>query len=254
MKLILNLNKFASLLSVAMCLHHVALGDTITVLNPSFEGLTGTDPTHFDTAGNLLPGHAAILPSKATNPSVEYATDTPVPGWQVSGGAAGTLNYTGTQYLTGGVPDGQNAAFANGFQNQHGVLSQTLGEQYQVGMTYELKVDVSSINGFPVGTYSISLGAGGTVVAGASDLVPGPTGSFSTVTVTASIDGNSSAVGQPITISLANSGVPQSGTQVLFDNVRLTSSVTAVPEPSTWALFAIGVFGLFAAGRGRRNP
>ncbi len=253
MKKTLNLNKYFSMCVVATGLHHIALGDTITVLNPGFEGLTGTDPVHFDSAGNLLSGHAALLSSQVTLPAVEYATATPVPGWQVSGGAAGTVNYSGTQYLTGVAPDGQNVGFANGFRNQHGVLSQSLGENYQVGLTYELKVDVSSINGFPVGTYSISLTAGGRLVAGASDLVPGATGLFSTVTVSASIDGNSTAAGQPITISLANGGVPQAGTQVLFDNVRLTSSVTAVPEPSTWALFAIGVIGLFAAGRGRRN-
>ncbi len=253
MKLIPNLNKFASLLSVAMCLHHVALGDTITVLNPSFESLTGTDLAHFDTAGNLLPGHAALIPTQTTNPSVEYATPTPVPGWQVSGGAAGTVNYAGTSYLSAGPTDGQNVAFANGFQFQHGAISQSLGDSFQAGVTYELKVDVSSINGFPVGAYSISLEAAGTVVAGATGFVPGTPGLFSTITVSASIDGSSPAAGQPITISLANSGFPQAGTQVVFDNVRLTSSVITVPEPSTWALTAIGVFGLFAAGRGRRS-
>ena len=254
MKPILTLNKCISFLAVAMCLHHIALGDTITVLNPSFEGLTGTDLAHFDTAGNLLPGHAALIPTQTTNPSVEYATPTPVPGWQVSGGAAGTVNYTGTSYLSAGASDGQNVAFANGFQFQHGAISQSLGDSFQAGVAYELKVDVSSINGFSVGAYNISLEAGGTVVAGAIGFVPGAMGLFSTITVSAAIDGSSPAVGQPITISLANSGVPQAGTQVLFDNVRLTSSVTAVPEPSTWALSAIGVFGLLAAGRGRRNP
>lgn len=104
-----------------------------------------------------------------------------------------------------------------------------------------------------MGTYSIRLNAVATVVAGASDLVPGPTGLFSTVNVLASIDENSTAAGQPITVSLTNGGVHQAGTQVLIDNVRLTSSVTAGLEPSTWALAAIGAFGLSASGGVRRN-
>lgn len=252
MKSFLKLLKTLSLSFIAFSLPHLAVGATVTILNPSFEGMTGVGPVHFDSSGKLLSGHAALLPSSANLPAIEFATSTPVPGWEVSG-TAGTLNYSGTSYITGSVPDGQNAAFANGFQQLHGKLSQTLGQNYQVGLTYELQVDVCSPNSLPVGTYNISLTAGGQVVAGASDFVTGPTGTFSTVIVTATIDGNSTAAGQPITISLANGGVPLVGTQVLFDNVRLTSSITIVPEPSVWALAAIGAFGLVASARSRRN-
>ena len=230
----------------------IALGGDITILNPSFEGLTGTDTAHFDSSGHLLPGHAALLPSVATVPSIEYATTTPVPGWVTSGGAAGTANYTGTQYVVNGTTDGQNVGFANGFRNLHGSLSQSLGENYQVGLTYQLKVDVSSPIGLPVADYTISLYAGNLLVASGSDSVSITPGVFSTATLSTSIDGNSAAVGQPITIVLSNSGNPPVGNQVLFDNVKLSSSVTTVPEPSTWMLAAVGLLGLVMVGRRNR--
>ncbi len=234
-----------------VALHPTALGDAISILNPSFEGLTGTDPAHFDTAGNLLPYHGALTPSESQNPALEYKTLTPVPGWQVSGNA-GTGNYSGTQYFLTGSTDGQNVAFASGYQSLHGWISQTLGEHYQAGLTYELKVDVGTLIGYPAGGYTVSLFAGSTAVANAINTVAVTPGAFSTVTVSTRIDLGSAAAGLPITITLANFGRSQVGNQVVFDNVRLTSSGTAVPEPSPWALAMIGLFGWFAVGRIRR--
>ncbi len=226
----------------------ITLGDDIAIVNPSFEDLTGTAPAHFDSSGKLLAGHAAINPIYSFNPSLEYQTSVPAPGWQTSN-AAGTLNYSGTPKLTTGATDGQDVAFANGFQNQHGSLSQVLGVNYQFGLTYQLQVDVSSVIGEPVAGYTVSLYSGNIVLASAVDSISITPGLFSTVTISASIYGGSPSIGQPISIVLANSGNAGSGTQVLFDNVKLTTAVSSVPEPSTWMLAAIGVLGLIGVGR-----
>ena len=231
----------------------MAWADSIAILNPSFEGLTGTDPAHFDSAGHLLPYHGALTPSQSQNPALEYRTPDPVPGWHVTGNT-GTANYSGTEYFITGSTDGQNVAFASGFQSFHGWLSQTLSEHYQAGLTYALKVDVGSLIGYPAGGYTVSLYAGSTAVANVISPIALTPGTFSTITVTATVDAGSEVSGQPITITLANSGRSQVGNQVVFDHVRLTSSGIAVPEPSTWALSAIGLFGVFAARRCRRHP
>ena len=238
-------------LAFGIIVANVSLGDNIVVLNPSFEGMTGNDPAHFDSSGKLLPGHAAIDPLYAFSPEVEYQTHSPIPGWQLVGGA-GTVNYSGTPYFVGGVgsTDGQNVAFANGSFNINNSLSQTLGVNYQVGMTYQLQVDVGGRWDYPIGGgYAISLYAGNTVLATANNTVAITPGTFSTVTVSAYIGGGSSAVGQPISIVLAHAGQNPAGSQVVFDNVRLTGTVAVVPEPSTWMLAAVGLLGLVAIGR-----
>ncbi len=229
---------------VAALLISRTLADSITIQNPSFEALTGSNPAYFDSSGALLPGHSSINPSQG-HLATQYPTTDPTPGWQVIG-TGGTVNENGTANVTPAATDGQNVAWANGYQNQHGYLSQTLGATYQVGVTYELKVDVSSIIGLPVSGFTVSLNAGNTVVASAVNSMSIVPGSFSTVTLDASVNSGSLAAGQPISIVLASSGFSSTGTEVIFDNVRLTS---AVPEPSTWLLATLGLLGLAAAGR-----
>jgi PEP-CTERM motif len=78
-------------------------------------------------------------------------------------------------------------------------------------------------------------------------------GVYSTVTVDASIPLGSAFIGQPISLQL---GIPAEGaanSQVVYDNVRVTSSGTAVPEPSTWVLTGIGFVALAAMGRARSS-
>lgn len=251
----ISFSKRIAPLLVGMAISSIVHGDNITVLNPSFEGLTDNDPAHFDSSGKLLQGHAAINPAYAFSPDVEYRTTSPIPGWQLVGGA-GTVNYSGTPYFVGGIgsTDGQNVAFANGSFGINNSLSQTLGANYQIGLTYQLQVDVGYRLDYPLGGgYAISLYAGNTLVATANNTVSLTPGTFSTVTVSASIDGSSAAVGQPISIVLAHAGQNPAGSQVVFDNVRLTSTTT-VPEPSTWVLAALGAVALVSVGRhNRRN-
>ena len=83
-----------------------------------------------------------------------------------------------------------------------------------------------------------------------SQLTPGI---FTTGSISATINASSPFIGQPISIVLANTGFPSSGTQVQFDNVRLTSQPTAVPEPSTWAIASAYLVGMVAFGRLKRR-
>lgn len=223
------------------------MADSITIQNPSFENLTGNDPAHFDSSGILLPGHGTTglnLPHGSNS----YVTADPIPGWQLTGGGGGSINFNGTPYFTTAATDGRYAAWANGYQNLHASISQTLSATYQVGLTYELKVDVGSPVNLPVSGYTVSLYAGGTVVASAVNSASIVPGTYSTVTLDASISSGSIAAGQPISIVLANSGYNATQTEVTFDNVRLTSTAS-VPEPSTWLLTTLGLVGLAASGR-----
>ena len=221
-------------------------GDSIIIQNPSFEALTGSNPAFFDSSGNLLPGHGSETVVNSGNSTV-FETATPIPAWQVTGGAGGTFNYNGTSYFSPAASDGSNVAWANEYGSTHTSISQTTAATYQVGVAYELNVDVSYAIGVPKPGFTISLYAGTTLVASAIDSVSITPGTFSTVTLNASVNSGSDAVGQPISVVLASSGPAPKGTGVVFDNVRL--SATTVPEPSTWVRAGIGLLGMVAAGR-----
>nr|WP_240606360.1 PEPxxWA-CTERM sorting domain-containing protein [Phenylobacterium kunshanense] len=48
-------------------------------------------------------------------------------------------------------------------------------------------------------------------------------------------------------------GTREVGQNVQIDNIRLTGSVAAVPEPATWAMMLLGFFGLGSTIRARRS-
>lgn len=48
-------------------------------------------------------------------------------------------------------------------------------------------------------------------------------------------------------------GTREVGENIQIDNIRLTGSVAAVPEPATWAMMLLGFFGLGSTIRARRS-
>ncbi len=187
----------------------------LPVVNPSFELLSGTDPTHFDASGKLLPGHYSEVPGFPILP-IGFHTADPIPGW-TSQDSAGTINYAGLPYFPAGLPDGQNCAWIN----ITGTVSQTLAERFSPNTVYRLSVDVGALAGIAFPGYTVGLYANGTPVATEENAVSIPNGTFQTVTLTATIPPNSPALDTPIEIRL---GIPGSHPdQVVFDNVRLTA-------------------------------
>lgn len=242
-----RVRSLVSLLAASIALQVFCCGDSIPIANPSFEAVTGNNPAFFDSNGNLLGGHYTIGLNQPHD-STGLATITPIPGWQASGGS-GTINFNGTGKVSPPATDGNNVAWANGYLAAHGSLTQELAATYQAGLTYTLMVDTDSFTYLPHTDYSINLYAGKTLVAGGINPTPLTPGTFITASINASIDASSPFVGQPISIVLANAGNPPAGNTVAFDNVRLISQVTTVPEPSTWALFTLGVVGILGFRR-----
>ncbi len=219
--------------------------DSIAIADPSFEALTGSDPAFFDSAGKLRPYQGSIGVG-APHGSNAFNSADPIPGWE-TGSSAGIINYTGTPFFPNGVPDGQNVAWIN----VSGTISQTLTTTYQPNISYELDVSVGRLVGFDSTGYQISLYAGAQLLATDNNSISLTPGAFSTATVATIVPANSPAVGQPIEIVLQAKGLGNSAAQVVFDNVQLKA--TAVPEPSTLALAALGFAGLvFASRRFRR--
>ena len=127
----------------------------LPVVNPSFEALTGTDPTHFDASGHLLDEHYSAF-NFAFGPG--FNSPDALPGWSGSG-SAGTFNPTAALF-PGGVPDGQNTAWIN----VHGSLNQTLAGKFQAGRRYRLTVDVGALSSVPFSGRALPQSPGARVV------------------------------------------------------------------------------------------
>lgn len=192
---------------------------SLSVANPSFELLSGTDFRHFDVNGKLLTYHYSEFPGYPIESTGFYSTNA-IPGW--SGHASsGTINLLGTQYITNGLT-GANCAWIN----VTGEITQTLSETFQAGQLYRLSVDV----GYPLGVdfpgYIIGLYANGQVVVAETNSISVVSGDLRTATVEVTLPANSPFVGTPIEIRL---GLPAFRPhQTLFDNVRLTAQPIAI--------------------------
>jgi hypothetical protein len=198
----------------------------ITVNNPSFE---------------ILP--AGGLPNGAGS-GASYSVDF-IPGWINTpflglglesgqfrpGTDVGNFSYFDT------LSDGPTSAYTS-----IPGIEQTVGATVQEGVTYTLLVDVgwrkdASITGVPrlkVNNvfYDPIAGVG----------VQGGWATFTTTYV-----GQAADVGMPITIFLDSASF-----QGNFDNVRLSDSLTATPEPSSFVLAGVGLTGLMARANRRR--
>lgn len=242
---------FTILLLFPLCFHRVTAADFLTIVNPSFEDISGQSPFNEFTFG-------------------------PPNGWQLydpgsitSGGAGstffvGTLTPTAPTYFTNGASDGQRVAiafnyFGSGGLGQYG-LQQTLAATLQANTNYSLQVDIGNIasgtsidgtffplTGFP--GYRVELLAGGQVIAADNNSLSGSIaeGTFSTSTIQFSTGTSPLHIGESLGIRLINLNLidpsfPNSDIEVDFDHVRL-SAVTAVPEPATYTLVTITALG-----------
>ena len=214
MKIALRLAAASALALAAMPAAAVTYGN-ISVTNPSFEATPVG--TFSDCGSGCL---------------YTFASNGDVPGWVRSPFSDTGLFRPAVPLRFNSVPDGITVAYSNA-----GSLSQTVGATAEASVTYILQVMIGLRNdGFAnPGTASLIVG-GNTVLATGVAPTPGNWSPF-TASYTATLADN----GSPITI-LLNSADPQGG----WDMV----SLTAVPEPATWAMLIVG-FGMvgFAARR-----
>lgn len=210
--------------SAGKCANAVTTVD-LPVTNPSFEALTGTNPSFFDSSGHLLLNHYSQFPGLTPLP-IGFNTSNAIPGWNPHSPSgtinAGTINYRGSQYLPNGTSDGQNSVFIN----STGYISQTLSNTFLPGQNYRLAVDVGAPVGVTFPGYFIGLYANGQLVAAGTNSVVVPAGGYATATIEITLPANSLAIGNPVEIRV---GIPgnQNG-QAVFDNVRLTATPVAV--------------------------
>lgn len=239
-------NSFRLALFLICLSARAAVADFLTVVNPSFEDISGESPYNEFTFG-------------------------PLNGWQLydpgaitAGGAGGTF-YIGTltpaapTWFTNGAPDGQRVAIAFNFFGSGGLgeygLQQTLAASLLPHTTYRLQVEIGNIAsgtsvdntffqlaGFP--GYRVDLLAGGQVIASDNNSLANmiAEGAFATSTVQFTTGANHGQLGQLLGIRLVSLNqvdplFPASDLEVDFDHVRL-SAITAVPEPGSMLLVA----------------
>ncbi|TWU54337.1 hypothetical protein Poly51_30540 [Rubripirellula tenax] len=225
-----------------------ASAELVTVINSGFEDISGESPFNEFTFG-------------------------PLNGWDLydpdgiaAGGGAGATYYIGTltpnapTNFTAGAAEGQRVGIAfnfagSGGQGEYG-MQQTLSATLQANTHYQLDVEIGNIasgiaqngddfnlNGFP--GYRVDLLAGGAVLDQDDNSLSGSIaeGDFGTSSLSFTTGDTHSLLGQALGIRLVNLNqidlmYPGAHLEVDFDNVRLNA--TAVPEPSSLVLLALG--------------
>jgi hypothetical protein len=207
-------------------------------------GLPGSDAITLTVTG------AGAVPIAVDNfsfetPALANGGWTPtIPSWSQDSGTSGIFNPKAAQFPAG-VTDGDNSAYSNG-----GTISQTIAAETLLANTnYTLEVDVGDRADKPFPGYEIQLVVGGVVRASADETQVSPAdGAFATAVasfLTAPAD-----AGQSLQIRLVSSG-----TQVNFDNVRLTRSlcggnaapVVTITSPADGSSFGSAASVSFAA-------
>lgn len=241
----------------------------LAVVNPGFEDVSVVGMSYNEFTFGALPGWSFYDPSGAKD------------------SGAGASFYIGTlrpviipahdpvnhQHFPDGAPEGERVGIAfnyapSGGSGEYG-LSQTLAATLQADTHYTLTVRIGNIAGgyttdgsfFPLAGfpgYRVDLLAGGVVVASDDNSLAGsiPEGAFGLSTTVYDSPSVGALIGQTLSIRLVNlnqvdASFPASDLEVDFDDVRLTATAVAVPEPAAFPALA-GVAAL-AAGLLRRR-
>lgn len=186
----------------------------------------------------------------------------------------GTLFPNGTDFFNGVAPEGDRVAllFNRGQRDagEYGYV-QTLGDTLQANTRYTLNVAVGNIasgtaenneffdlSGFP--GYRIDLLAGGVVIAQDLDTLSIAEGEFLVSELVFDTGDADAQLGQALGIRLVNLNetrgalTPFPDLEVDFDDVTLDATALAVSEPSSLALFGLGLVALAWRARRREYP
>jgi IPT/TIG domain/Glucodextranase, domain B len=148
----------------------------------------------------------------------------PIPSWTIAGSQSGSWQPNNNYYTAPFADGGSIIAYDGG-----GTISQTLtGISLQPNTTYKLTVGVGQRLDNLIANYSISLMAGSTVVAtqsGSNATIPA--GSFVDQTLVYSTNGIVTSGDLSIVLS-------SDGSQIGFDNVRLTVGNQPIQSSATW--------------------
>lgn len=212
------LAKVAIALFVAVTQTHGAAGSLVTIINGDFEA-TAASTTSF----------GALTPANNSG------------GW-VSVAPAGYIGYPPTFQ--------QSGTFA-GYLNAGGSLTNVLASTWAAG-TYTLNGFASPETGTGrVVNYSLSSGIG-IEGAGSTSLVGGGLAYVPLTPLVVTVSPFDAAIGTPITLAITNSSAG-AATQLYVDTFTLDFEPHAVPEPSTLAMFALGIFAVTAVVSSRRR-
>ncbi|MEK7429443.1 MAG: PEPxxWA-CTERM sorting domain-containing protein [Pseudomonadota bacterium] len=198
--------------------------------------------------GDFRPGHAGGNPT----------------GWGASGGSStGHWNPTAASFTDEAAHAGVGWAHGNGISKAsnpamlaqkvagHTILANT---RYTLTMDVGRRQDATGDFGFQIGLLGGLLDGTGQIFAQLSDatsaimIAPGSFGTVSLVFETGAGDG---FLGKPLHILIGGTGIGAA-----FDNATLDASplsVSAVPEPATWAMMIIGFAGVGGAVRVSRR-
>jgi hypothetical protein len=221
----------------------VASATPVAIVNPSFEAVTVDANTAPCLSGSQLVAGDRL--DDTTTGIAGTCTDaTPLPGWSVAGGAAGVWSPpTGTYSNQSGL----NVAYSAG-----GTLTQNLNAVLRPG-TYSLQVWVGMGNGQAGQLLTITLSAGGTVVASWTGRDPPPSRLFAEAFTQTTIAPNSPLLGMPLSISITTPGPSEWD----FDSVALDGppppSAPAAPAAAA-AVLALALLLAGARGLGGSRP